>query len=332
MEDNSRLCDEARQCWYLTGATATGKTGVSLELARELNAEIVTLDSMTIYRGMDIGTAKASAADRAAVPHHLIDICDPSDEFTVSRYRALAHEAIRDIRSRGREVLFVGGSALYLKALLRGLFQGPPADPQFREAIEAEADRIGWEKLHGRLALVDPVTAHRLHVNDHRRIVRALEVFRLTGRPISHWQMEFETATPAEQCRVFALRRPRGELHQRIAARVRWMFSEGLVEEVRGLLARYGGLSHTASQAVGYQEVLAHLAGASDLAATEERVLVRTRRFARHQETWFRGLEECRIIEIAGEQPESSIAGLILAMANGRPSPPTGPLRSQGET
>ena len=310
---NRQLCLEALSCWFLTGATASGKTAISLELAERLNAEIISLDSMSIYRRMDIGTAKPTREQRARVPHHLIDIRDPHETFSVSQYRELAHAAIRDIRSRGKDVLFVGGSALYLKAMLRGLFQGPPADWDFRREVESEVEQLGDAALHARLQQVDPVSAHRLHVNDRRRIIRALEVLRLTGKPISHWQMEFDYATPADKCRVFTIRRPRAELHERIAARVEGMFAQGLVDEVRGLLTTGKELSHTAQQAVGYCEVLAYLAGAMDLSTTKERVLIRTRRFARHQETWFRGLSECRILDLSTEETPAETSERIIA-------------------
>jgi tRNA dimethylallyltransferase len=309
---NRELCTAALRCWFLTGATAVGKTAISIRLASALNAEIISLDSMSIYRGMDIGTAKPPLELRQHVPHHLIDIRDPHETFSVSQYRDLAHAAIDEIRARGKEVLFVGGSALYLKAMLRGLFQGPPADWDFRREVEAEVAQTGDAALHDRLRQVDPVSAHRLHVNDRRRIIRALEVLRLTGKPISHWQLEFDYATPGEQCRVFTIRRPRAELHERIAARVEGMFQQGLVDEVKRLLETGRELSHTAQQAVGYCEVLAYLAGAMDLPTTKERVLIRTRRFARHQETWFRGLSECRILDLTpDESPDQTVERIL---------------------
>lgn len=296
--DNKAKCDLAAACWFLTGATASGKTKVSLELARLLDAEIISLDSMAIYRGMDIGTAKPSAAQRQLVPHHLLDIVDPIEPFSVSQYREAALETIREIRSRGKEVLFVGGTALYLKTLLRGMFEGPPADWGFRKEVEAEVAEMGAEFLHQRLQMIDPVAGHNLHPNDHRRIIRALEVYKLTGKPLSHWQMQFDEAREAEQCRVFTLRHPRPTLHQRIEARVEQMFAEGLIDEVSGLLDRWGELGKTATQAVGYQEAIAHLRDAVPLEETYERTRIRTRRFARHQETWFRGLSECRLIDL----------------------------------
>ncbi|HMP79398.1 MAG TPA: tRNA (adenosine(37)-N6)-dimethylallyltransferase MiaA [Pirellulaceae bacterium] len=294
----------ALSAWYLTGATAVGKSAVSLELAQRLDAEIISLDSMSIYRGMDLGTAKPTRAEQQVVPHHLIDLCEPHETFSVSRYRELALQTIREIQQRGKRALFVGGSALYLKAMLRGIFRGPPADWEFRLAVEEEANQVGPESLHRRLASIDPLAAHRLHVNDRRRIIRALEVYHLTGRPISHWQMEFDHAHAPQECHVFTLRRPRQELHERIAARVQRMFDLGFVNEVRRLLDSSRSLSRTASQAVGYREVLEYLCQGGDLKAVQEQILIRTRRFARHQETWFRGLSECQIIDIAQPQDD----------------------------
>lgn len=302
----------ALRCWYLTGATAGGKTEIGVELARLLNAEIVSLDSMAIYRGMNIGTAKASAHHQQLVPHHLIDIVDPVASFSVSQYLNRAIETIDDIRSRGKQVVFVGGTALYLKALLRGLFEGPPADWEFRKQIEAELANVDSMKLYERLQMVDPVAAHKLHHNDRRRIIRALEVYRLTGKPISHWQMEFDQATDPCQCRVFTLRHQRPVLHQRIESRVDWMFNNGLVQEVETLIERWGELGRTASQAVGYREIFQYLSGDMDLPETIEKVRVRTRRFARHQETWFRGMQECRIIDLETDDHETEIAQRLI--------------------
>lgn len=298
----------ALKCWFLTGATASGKTKVSLELARILDAEIISLDSMAIYRGMDIGTAKPDSAQRSAVPHHLIDIVDPPESFSVSEYRDSALSKIREIHESGKQVLFVGGTALYLKALLRGLFEGPPADWDFRKEIEQEIENSGAEFLHQRLAMIDPVSAHKLHENDHRRIIRALEVYKQTGKPISHWQMQFDEGRQADQCRVFTIRHDRPVLHQRIEARVEAMFSEGLVDEVRGLLERWSDIGKTASQAVGYREVIDFLSDKMTMEETVERVRVRTRKFARHQETWFRGMSECRILDLESEFDPSELA------------------------
>jgi tRNA dimethylallyltransferase len=304
----------ALNCWYLTGATASGKSAVSLKLAEKIGAEIISLDSMAVYRGMDIGTAKPSAEHQALVPHHLIDILNPNETFSVSQYRDAALQKIQDITERDRSVLFVGGTALYLKALLRGLFDGPPADWEFRKQVESELAGCDEAELHRRLESVDPVSAHKLHINDRRRIVRALEVYYQTGIPISHWQMEFEKSTAPDACRVFTLRHPRATLHERIEQRVHTMFERGLIDEVEGLLKQWNELSHTASQAVGYREVIEHLAGRFDRQETIEKVLTRTRRFARHQETWFRGLTECRILDIDQACDADRIAYQLLEM------------------
>ncbi|MDB2318285.1 tRNA (adenosine(37)-N6)-dimethylallyltransferase MiaA [bacterium] len=306
----------ALKCWFLTGATASGKTKVSLELARILDAEIISLDSMAIYRGMDIGTAKPDSAQRSAVAHHLIDIVDPPESFSVSEYRDSALSKIREIHESGKQVLFVGGTALYLKALLRGLFEGPPADWDFRKEIEQEIENSGAEFLHQRLAMIDPVSAHKLHENDHRRIIRALEVYKQTGKPISHWQMQFDEGRQADQCRVFTIRHDRPVLHQRIEARVEAMFSEGLVDEVRGLLERWSDIGKTASQAVGYREVIDFLSDKMTMEETVERVRVRTRKFARHQETWFRGMSECRVLDLESEFDPSELAQEIASVGS----------------
>jgi tRNA dimethylallyltransferase len=245
-----------------------------------------------------------------------VDIRDPNETFSTSQYRDDAVAAINKIRGKGKEVLFVGGTALYLKAMLRGMFEGPPANWEFRKQIEKEVEESGGEFLHERLQMVDPVAASNIHPNDHRRIIRALEVFSTTGKPISHWQMEFESPTPADQCRVFAIRHPRDILHERIEQRVGAMFEAGLIQEVKSLIDQYGELSHTAAQAVGYREVIEHLEGKHTEEETRELVLVRTRRFARHQETWFRNLTECRWIDLEGEIGPKEIADQILRIAN----------------
>ncbi|MBL8888931.1 MAG: tRNA (adenosine(37)-N6)-dimethylallyltransferase MiaA [Planctomycetaceae bacterium] len=312
-ESRTQPIEMIRQCWFLTGATASGKSELSLALAKRLDAEIISLDSMAIYREMDLGTAKPTPAARQAIPHHLIDILDPTETFSVSQYREAALATIHDLRRRDRGVLFVGGTALYLQALLKGIFDGPPADWAFRQAIEEEVQQVGLERLHERLKMVDPLSADKLHPNDAKRIIRALEVLHLTGKPISHQQREFDSSLKPEQCRVFWLHRPRPELHQRIEHRVDAMFRAGLIAEVADLMKRYGQLSHTATQAVGYKEVIAHLNGEFSEIETIEQVKIRTRRFARAQETWFRNMNESRQLEITGEVECESLAESIIA-------------------
>ena len=314
--------------WFLTGATAVGKTAVGIALAERLGAEIISLDSMTVYRGMDIGTAKPTREEQAAVPHHLLDIVDPADEYSVAQYVDDAAGKVAAIRERGNEVLFVGGTPLYLKSLLRGLFEGPPADWQLRNEIEAELEAVGQAALHERLRQVDPVAASAIHPHDTRRMIRALEVYRATGEPLSHQQLTFEDGRPADECRVFVLRRERTELHRRIEGRVEAMIDVGLVDEVRRLVATGGSpvtanasespaaavarLGRTASQAVGYREALAYLAGECDQAEMIARIQARTRRFAKRQGTWFRSLSECRFVDIAGDVDPGTVAERIV--------------------
>jgi tRNA dimethylallyltransferase len=254
--------DFARDCWFLTGPTASGKSAVGVELARRIGAEIVSLDSMALYRGMDIGTAKPTAEERLAVPHHLIDVLHPHDEFSLAQYVEAAEHTAAEIAGRGRQALFVGGTPLYLKGLLRGIFQGPPADWELRRRLADEAARNGGQWLHQRLAAVDPAAAARLHPNDARRLIRAIEVYEKTGGPISQWQQQFEIGRPAADCRVFVLDWPRKELAARIALRVQAMFAAGLVEEVRCLCSS-GPLSGHRPQ-VGRERVRVRVADEPD--------------------------------------------------------------------
>lgn len=302
-----RSTDPFHRACYLTGPTASGKTAVGVELALRLEAEVICLDSMSLYRGMNIGTAKPTIAERKGVPHHLIDVIDPSRNASVAEYRALAAEKIGEIESRGNVPLFVGGTPLYLKALLRGLFEGPSADPSIRETLEREALEQGAEALHARL---DPETAARLHKNDIRRIIRALEVQTLTGESISKRQVEHETPAPPS-VPVFALARPRRELYDRINLRVDLMFESGLIEEARALLNRAEPIASAPAQAVGYREVFDYLEGRITLASAIEQTKTRTRRFAKRQETWFRSLEEIETVAVAGEAPEHTAEGIV---------------------
>lgn len=301
-----------RQCWFLAGPTASGKTVVGVELAKRLNAEIVALDSMTLYRGMDIGTAKPTLAERQGVPHHLLDLLDPTEDFSVAEYVAAAQQACREIIGRGRVPLFVGGTGLYLRAMLRGVFEGPAADWQIRQRWEAFAREHGAETLHQRLHEVDPVIAARLPPQDQRRIIRALEVHELTGTPLSAQQREQPLAPSERPQHVYWLEPDRACLHARINARVEAMFAAGLVDEVRRLVDQYPVWSRTASQALGYQETRGYLEGQHDLAATIDLIQTRTRQFAKRQHTWFRNLEECSAVSISGaESPEQVVTRIL---------------------
>ncbi|TWU60416.1 IPP transferase [Rubripirellula tenax] len=288
----------AAQAIVLAGPTASGKSALGIELARLVNGEILSLDSIAVYRGMDIGTAKPTAAEQSAVPHHLIDLVEPTEEFSVVRYLRAAHAAVADVRSRGRTPIFVGGTPMFLKGVLRGFDPGPPADWEFREAVEADLQAHGVDALRDRLQQVDPLAAHRIGKNDARRMIRALEVARSTGQPISHRQIQFDRPIAASKCRVVALGWPRKMLHERIAARVEAMFCGGLVAEVQGLLDRHDELSRTAAQAVGYREVIDHLKRGTRIEETITYVATHTRQLAKRQESWYRSFSEIRRIEV----------------------------------
>jgi len=292
---------------YLTGPTAAGKTVVGVALARRLGAEIIALDSMTLYRGMDIGTAKPTLAERSEVPHHLIDVLDPWQSASVADYRGWALEALISIESRGKRALFVGGTALYLISLLRGLFEGPGADPALRRSLEEEAEQAGDAAMHARLERLDPATAARLHPHDRRRVIRAIEVITVTGQLLSTLQTEHAHPAPAE-VPVFALELPRRALRERIDRRVLQMFEAGLAEEVRSLLSAPKPLAPVPAQAVGYREVIQMLEGDQALEETISRVQARTRQFAKRQMTWFRGLVEVCLWPVEPTQSAEVIA------------------------
>ncbi|MCS6850875.1 MAG: tRNA (adenosine(37)-N6)-dimethylallyltransferase MiaA [Gemmataceae bacterium] len=284
-----------RHAFVLTGPTASGKSDLGVEIAERLGAEIVAMDSMTLYRGMDIGTAKPDMTLRQRVPHHLLDVLDPWESANVAWWLGRATECCRVIEGRGRRVLFVGGTPLYLKALLYGLFLGPEPDPALRRRLEEEAERLGPHALHDRLARVDPVAAARLHPNDRRRIIRALEVWEQTGRPVSAWQQQWKTPGQpgVEGPRCVYLDVPRDELATRIDARVDRMLAAGWVEEARRLRQLPQPLSREARQALGYREVFAYLDGQLTWEEMRRRIQARCRQFAKRQRTWFRHLPGC---------------------------------------
>lgn len=310
--DDTSWCRPPLEALYLTGPTASGKTPLALAIAERLGAEIVSLDSMAIYRGMDIGTAKPSAADRARVPHHLMDIVDPTETYSVSCYVQAAHAAAAEIAARGKRALFVGGTPLYLKSLLRGLFLGPPAVPEFRSAVEADVAEYGLESLRERLMQVDPLLAHKLHPHDERRMIRGLEVAMATGRPLSHWQTQFETPSTNRRIRAAVLGLDRAWLHARINARAEQMVAAGLEDEVRRLLAQHAQLGPTAAQAVGYREMLDFVQAGTSREQMLRDIQAHTRQFARRQEIWFRGLKELQRFEL---QPDASLPALAESIA-----------------
>ena len=314
------------KCWFLAGPTACGKTAASLVLAERIEAEIIALDSMTLYKGMDIGTAKPNGDELSAVPHHLINLLNPEDEFSVADYVSAAATACEEIHRRGRVPLFVGGSGLYLRAILRGMFEGPAADPDIRRRLEEEANREGMDWLLDRLRQVDPISAARLHVNDQRRVIRALEVYELTNQPLSDHQRQGPRPADERPEHVYWLSPPRDWLYRRIDKRVDQMLAEGLIDEVKRLLARENPISQTARQALGYKEIIDWLNGINDdpsdagFAQVITLIKTRTRQFAKRQHTWFRNLEECRPLPITGNETPDDLVPLILKAA--RPSLP----------
>jgi tRNA dimethylallyltransferase len=273
------------------GPTGAGKTDIALALAERLPLEIVSVDSALVYRGMDIGTAKPSAATRARVPHHLIDIRDPGEAYSAGEFVRDATAAIEAIWARGKSPLLVGGTMLYFHALTAGIAQLPAADAEVRAAIEREAETAGWDALHAELARVDPQAAARIHRHDPQRIQRALEVFRLTGRTITELQRPKRAPLAATQVtEIVVLPGERAALHARIAARFRAMLAAGFVDEVRRLYVR-GDLTreHPAMRAVGYRQIWEYLAGACALQAAEEKAVAATRQLVKRQLTWLRG-------------------------------------------
>lgn len=281
---------DPRPIILVLGPTAGGKTRLALELARRLGGECVCADSMQIYRGMDIGTAKPTAAERAEIPHHLLDLLDPSEDgFSVDAWLARAQRAIADIRDRRRYPIVVGGTSLYVQALLEGLFEGPEPDPQLRATLEAGDAGI----LRRRLEAIDPAAAQRIHPNDRRRTIRALEVYELTGRRISDLQQQWSDGRPRRDVRIIGLDYDVEAINARINARVRQMIADGLVEEVRRVAAGDQGQSRTApgrqaAEALGYRQIMDHLAGRVSLDDAVEEIKIRTRRLARQQRAWLK--------------------------------------------
>jgi len=277
----------------LLGPTASGKSALALALAAEFPVEIVSVDSAQVYRGMDIGTAKPSAAERSRVPHHLIDIAEPTERYSAGRFRADAIAAVRQIVARGRIPLLVGGTMLYYRALAVGLDELPAADPAIRAAIEAEARRRGWPALHAELARADPQAAARIAPRDAQRIQRALEVIRASGVPISRLRRGAAPRLPFE-LRGFALiPADRAELHRRIAARFDAMLAAGLVEELRELRRRHDlDPSLPAMRAVGYRQAWRHLEGEISAGELREQAIAATRQLAKRQLTWLRAMKD----------------------------------------
>ncbi len=294
----------------IAGPTAAGKSEVALRLAEALGGEIVSVDSMQVYRGLDIGTAKPSPADRARVPHHLLDVVDLNQSFDVSQFVGLAQAAVGDILRRGRVPILCGGTGLYFRAFLEGLGEAPASDPALRRALE----QTPLPELLEELAAKDPATYAKIDRQNPRRIFRAIEVIRLTGRPFSAQRTRWCRAEVPPAAHI-GLSRGREDLARRIDSRVEAMFRAGLVEETRRLLDLGLARNQNASQALGYKQVLDHLAGRASLADTIELVKSRTRNFAKRQMTWFRGQLALNWLEIGPAETAGETAARIMAAA-----------------
>lgn len=340
--DPSAVRQAASSVVLLAGPTAVGKSAVALRLAERLGGEIVSADSMQVYRGLDLGTAKPSPADRARVPHHLLDVVELTERFDAARFVRLARCAVADIQSRGRVPIFCGGTGLYFKAFVEGLGDAPPADP----ALRAELEAAPLERLLRELAERDPATHEKIDRQNPRRVIRAVEVIRLTGQPFSQqrarWKAgESKVQSPGSKVEViagaagtadfelwtlgFGLTRSTADLHSRIDARVDRMFRRGLVEETARLLTRGLAQNPTALQAIGYRQVVEHLRGERSLAETIALVKTRTRQFAKRQMTWFRRQMPLTWLELKPDDaPEAVVEELLTALRSSRE--PTLPL------
>ena len=299
--------------YFILGCTACGKGAVSRELARRIGGQIISVDSMKVYRRMDIGTAKPSPAARAELVHHCIDIVEPGESFSVAQYVVHADRAIGSAAALGTVALAVGGTNLYIKALSQGLFEGPSANEDIRSELRTRANQNGLESLYAQLERVDPQAAGRIHRNDQRRIIRALEVHQVTGRPISELQNQWDSGRWRHDCVFIGLRRSTDDLHRRINARAKRMVEVGLRDETEALLAEPAGIAPQAAQAVGYAEMIAHLRGQWTLAETLERIKINTRRLAKKQRTWHRRWPDVQWFDLAGDDKPDKVAQDILA-------------------
>jgi tRNA dimethylallyltransferase len=291
----------------ILGPTASGKSDVALAVAREAGAEILSVDSMQVYRGMDVGTAKPSPAERAEVVHHLLDVVGPSEAFTVARFVELADAIIADAARRNVPLVATGGTPLYYKALFEGLFEGPAADDETRQRLRALPDA----ELYRRLGKADPAAAVRIHPNDHKRLVRALEVYELTGKPISSFQTHWTSGERRHRAVWVGLDWDRDALNRRINARVKAMLAAGWIDEVRRLLETHPTLSHTAAEATGYRELIDHLHGKLSLDDATEQIKIATRQLARRQMKWFRRFRD--VTWLKGDQPPDALVDAVLS-------------------
>ncbi|MHC4641634.1 MAG: tRNA (adenosine(37)-N6)-dimethylallyltransferase MiaA [Planctomycetota bacterium] len=305
-----------KQHILILGVTASGKGQLAFSLAQSLGAEIISIDSMKVYRRMDIGTGKPPREAREEIAYHLIDVVEPSDVFSVGTFLELANGAIEQIKGRERPIIAVGGTALYIKALRYGLFEGPGTDEQIRAQLQARAEAEGPE-LYRELAKIDPKAAERISPNDTKRIIRALEVYKITGKPISSLQKQFDAQKPLRDWTIIGLRREKAEESRRINARVKKMIEAGLVDEVKSLLAEDKPLSRQASCAIGYAEIIDYLAGGIPLEDAIEFIKKNTRRLAKGQRTWFKTFANVNWLDIELEEGTEKILSRVRALLSG---------------
>ncbi len=294
----------------ILGVTASGKGRLAFDLAEHLDAEIISIDSMKVYRRMDIGTAKPPKEARQRVKYHLIDVVEPSDSFSVGAFIDAALDAMEQINSRNRKIVAVGGTALYIKSLLYGLFDGAGTDEKIRIELRARAEAEGLAELHSELMKIDPAAAERINPNDARRIVRALEVYQLTGKTISSFQKQWEQRQMKHDWTIIGLRREKADASSQINRRVKKMIDAGLVDEVKSLLDEEKSMSKQARCAIGYAEIIEHLSGQTSLEDAIELIKMNSRRLAKGQRTWFKTFQNVRWLDITeDETPEQILAG-----------------------
>ncbi|MCP4259731.1 MAG: tRNA (adenosine(37)-N6)-dimethylallyltransferase MiaA [Planctomycetes bacterium] len=291
----------------ILGVTASGKGRLAFDLADSQNAEIISIDSMKVYRRMDIGTAKPPQEVSRRIKYHLIDIVEPSDSFSVGAFRDAALGAMEQINGRGKEIIAVGGTALYIKALLYGLFDGPGTDKQMRAELQERAEAEGLVELYKELTGIDAVAAERINPNDSKRIIRALEVYRITGKPISSFQRQWDESEPEHGWTIIGLRREKVEESRRINGRVKKMIAAGLVDEVKALLAEEKPLSKQARCAIGYAEIIECLQGKIELEDAIELIKKNTRRLAKNQRTWFKTFKNVHWLNIGPDETAEEI-------------------------
>lgn len=296
----------------LLGPTAVGKSRVAIQVAKHFDTEILTADSRQVYRGMDIGTDKPTAEERRAVPHRLIDLVNPDEPFNTGWYRRLALEEIDRLYVARRLPFVVGGTGLYIRTLVRGLCPAPQADPLVRKALKTLREERGREGLFAELTHVDPRTAARLHPNDESKVMRALEVYRLSGRPLSDAQDEHRFQESPFSTLLIGLRRPTAELYRRIEGRIEWQLNHGMVDETRSVLDRGYGRDLGAMKGLGYRQVAAYLAKECDYAEMVRQFKRDTRRFAKRQMTWFRKEPDVRWLSIADHEPLERVADMVI--------------------